>query len=104
MEAIAARFEKIGGTTDITGGLGIPGDDLQRENSVLQSIATECVSAGLAHDVSEAYTVIIPAFSKHKLLPMLSHQEVKFFRAEDGSVSTTVNGELLRYPFQIPGW
>ena len=49
-------------------------------NSVLESIANECVMAGLAYDVAEAYTVIISAFMKDDLLPTGQHDVLEFIR------------------------
>lgn len=40
-----------------------------RENSVFSEMANEVVSGGLAHDVTEAYSLIIPAFGKCGNLP-----------------------------------
>ncbi|RYP70138.1 hypothetical protein DL771_005650 [Monosporascus sp. 5C6A] len=42
------------------------------ENSVFRMIADEVVSGGLARDVTEAYTLIIPAFAKYDVLPTKS--------------------------------
>lgn len=68
MDAVAARIQKLGGRTRPI--IGLPFSETHRwSNSVFEVIANECVTAGLAHDVAEAYTVIIPAFMKHKLLP-----------------------------------
>ena len=39
------------------------------ENSVFLELAREVVDAGLAHDITEAYTLIIPAFAHYGLLP-----------------------------------
>jgi hypothetical protein len=74
MDAVAARIDKLGGRTVIS--QKDPGrNETYWSNSVLQSIANECVAVGLAHDVNEANTVIIPAFVKHGLLPEKLHDE-----------------------------
>lgn len=43
--------------------------DICMENSVFSSIANEVVNGGLAHNTTEAYSLIIPAFHKFDLLP-----------------------------------
>jgi hypothetical protein len=39
------------------------------ENLVFLELAREVADAGLAHDITEAYTLIIPAFARYGLLP-----------------------------------
>jgi hypothetical protein len=86
MDAVAAKIDKLGGRTVVV--QKSPGTDgTYWSNSVLESIANECVAAGLAHDVHEANTVIIPAFVKHGLLPEKLHdEEITWQYDETGSV------------------
>jgi hypothetical protein len=53
--------------TNMTRALSRPSISL--ENSVFNAIANEVVNGGLAHDTTEAYSLIIPAFYKLDLLP-----------------------------------
>ncbi|KAK5657397.1 hypothetical protein OQA88_2967 [Cercophora sp. LCS_1] len=39
------------------------------ENSVFRKLAQDIVDAGMARDLTDAYTLVIPAFAHHKLLP-----------------------------------
>jgi len=81
IDALAARIERVGGHTIYGKATSMPnGSEMPCwENSVFKSIAEECVSTGLAHNVDEAYTVIIPAFLKRDLVPEEIHSdEVKF--------------------------
>ena len=39
-------------------------------NSVLLELAQEIVDTTLAHDITEAYTLVIPAFAHYNLLPI----------------------------------
>jgi hypothetical protein len=86
MEAVAARIDKLGGRTVVR--LKDPISQWTYwGNSVLESIANECVAAGLAHDVNEANTIIIPAFIKHGVLPRKPHnQEIKWKYDQTGRV------------------
>jgi hypothetical protein len=84
MEAVAARIDKLGGTTVRIDRNSTQGPFPLLSNSVINSIANECVAVGLAHDVDEANTVIIPAFVKHDLLPKKPHGEIKWQRDEVG--------------------
>jgi hypothetical protein len=87
MEAVAARIEKLGGRTTVVRKDPVS-DWTYWGNSVLESIANECVAAGLAHDVNEADTVIIPAFVKHGLLPEEPHdEEIKWQHDQTGRVA-----------------
>lgn len=89
MDAIVARIEKLGGRTrPVNEPQLIDGPVDRWSNSVFESIANECVTAGLAHDLAEAYTVIIPTFMKHKLLPTRLHSEVKFVREGENAIAT----------------
>lgn len=36
---------------------------------MLQEIAQEIVDSNMAHDITEAYTLVIPAFARYNLLP-----------------------------------
>ncbi|KAH7007323.1 hypothetical protein EDB80DRAFT_842607 [Ilyonectria destructans] len=74
--AIASNIEKVLGTTTYER----EGADLDREmsrkvrrwdNSVFSMIANEVVNGGLARDVAEAYTLIVPAFARYGILPSL---------------------------------
>jgi hypothetical protein len=100
MDAIAARIKAIGGSTQPL----YPGPSLEvselsfLQNSLLQSIASGCVSAGLAHDDAEAYTVIIPAFLKQGLLSDEQHGDIKYGRNEDGSAFCIIDGEWQPAP------
>lgn len=67
-------------------------------NSLLESIANECVTAGLARDVPEANTVIIPAFMKHNLLPSYLHKEIKWSRNNEGKAFGEVEGKIYEAP------
>ena len=39
------------------------------ENSLFLDLASEIVDVGVAHDIIEAHTLIIPAFARYGLLP-----------------------------------
>jgi hypothetical protein len=96
LDAIAARMEKIGGRTR---SISDPLLDTYRwSNAVLESIANECVAAGLAHDAKEAYTVIVPVFLKHDLLPNGPHDEVKYARDDNNEAIAEMGGNRYRVP------
>jgi hypothetical protein len=98
LDAVAARMEKIGGRTR---SISDPLLDTYRySNTVLESIANECVAAGLAHDAKEAYTVIVPVFLKHNLLPWGPHDEVMYSRDDKNDAIAEMGGN--RYPVPVP--
>jgi hypothetical protein len=104
IEAIAARIENVGGRTVLVRELA-ESEVQSWRNSVFASIADECVSAGLAYDVDEAYTVIIPAFRKHNLLPRkVEEEEINHSRDENGVKFATVDRERYSniYPGELP--
>jgi len=85
MYCITSKMKEIGGLTverEIAYGEILDQAEGRRmprwKNSVLESIAKECVNAGLVNDIDEAYTVIVPAFMKRGLLPKTLHDEIKF--------------------------
>ncbi|RYP67006.1 hypothetical protein DL770_008705 [Monosporascus sp. CRB-9-2] len=78
MLAIASETKSVRGkTTELPEGVRgtEPGSRFTYrhwENSVFSMIADEVVSGGLARDVTEAYTLIVPAFAKYDVLPTKS--------------------------------
>ena len=81
MDAVAAKIKRLGGRTRLMLDEQFRGPPCESlSNSVLETIANECVIAGLAHDIAEAYTVIVPAFMKHNLLPTEPHDVLEFIR------------------------
>jgi len=73
---VATKIKSIGGETNrhsISGEGYTAGDPSKRQrsltNSFLQEIAQEIVDANMAHDMTEAYTLVIPAFARYNLLP-----------------------------------
>ncbi|KAH7094410.1 hypothetical protein FB567DRAFT_585784 [Paraphoma chrysanthemicola] len=97
MESIASRIETKGGRTMKLHVLEEEWRDRWR-NSLLGSIANECVTAGLARDVPEANTVIIPAFMKHNLLPSYLHKEIKWSRNKEGKAYGELEGKKYEAP------
>lgn len=73
MDTMATKIKEVGGRTEqrrlIARHMDPGTNDSGRTNTVLESISHECVATGLAHDLAEAYTVIVPAFAKRGLLP-----------------------------------
>lgn len=45
-------------------------------NSVFRELAQEIVDVGMAHGITEAYTLIIPAFNYYGLLPTRADDEI----------------------------
>lgn len=72
--AIATNVHQVLGRTTFDGRKRDMSREMSRptrswENSVFSEIANEVVSGGLAHDITEAYSLIIPAFSRCGNLP-----------------------------------
>lgn len=71
---VASKVQSIGGTTTrhpLYKESDAQSDNVPRpwNNSVFQALAEDVVETGLAHDMTEAYTLIIPAFHHYRLLP-----------------------------------
>ncbi|KAK0753695.1 hypothetical protein B0T18DRAFT_286344, partial [Schizothecium vesticola] len=74
---IASMIRKAGGETTVLlvpRPTDMPKRDHTRAprtmvNSVFRELAQEIVDVGMAHDITEAYTLIIPAFNHYGLLP-----------------------------------
>lgn len=72
---VASRVESVGGRTTHERWAEPARDgeqgDLPREwtNSFFQRLAEEVVDKGVARDITEAYTLVIPAFHRYGLLP-----------------------------------
>jgi hypothetical protein len=90
MDAIADSIEMIGGETGLR---CLDGEEGRLRNTVLESLAAECVSSSLAHDVAEAYTIIVPSFLKHDLLPLKQHGEIKFYPYDHGGKVASMGGK-----------
>lgn len=81
---IASMIEKVGGVTTRLPEprpAAMPGRDLTLAprtmvNSVFRELAQEIVDAGMAHDLTEAYTLVIPAFNHYGLLPTRADDEI----------------------------
>jgi hypothetical protein len=88
---IPSMVEKVGGeTTRLPEFIYTyrPGQDHTRAprlmvNSVFRELAQEIVDVGMAHDITEAYTLVILAFNHYGLLPMLADEEIVTGRVED---------------------
>lgn len=69
MLALASQIDRVNGETQ-----GVhrksKGSERLLENAVLKSIVEIVVGEKLAASMDEAYVLIIPAFAKHKLLPI----------------------------------
>lgn len=82
--AIASMMEKVGGeTTRVPESRHTdrPGRDQTRApllmfNSVFRELAEDIVNSNMAHDITEAYTLIIPAFNHYGLLPTRADDEI----------------------------
>ncbi|KAK1830206.1 hypothetical protein QBC39DRAFT_354441 [Podospora conica] len=85
MFTIASKIEKVGGETRSlpearpTDGSAHDNTLAPRTmvNSIFREIAEEIVDCGMAHDITEAYTLIIPAFNHYGLLPTRADNEVE---------------------------
>ncbi|KAH7084761.1 hypothetical protein BKA63DRAFT_2219 [Paraphoma chrysanthemicola] len=98
IESIASQIETLGGRTMELHAFGEENELDRWRNSLLESIANECVTAGLARDIREANTVIIPAFMKHDLLPKNLHKEIKWSRNKLGQAYGEVEGVIYTAP------
>jgi len=81
---VASMIENVGGETTRLPEFR-PSDRPERDrtraprimvNSVFRELAQEIVDVGMAHDITEAYTLIIPAFSHYGLLPTRADDEI----------------------------
>lgn len=52
------------------------------------------MSSGLAPDIHEAYSVILPAFAKYNLLPDDAHENIEWESNSDGESMQTNEDEL----------
>lgn len=84
IDSIAAKIKKVGGRTMKSPPVSPDAGPHLWRNSFFESVANECVSAGLAYDVEEANTVILPSFAKYDLLPKEIHEEIVFEREIGG--------------------
>jgi len=95
---VASKVQSVGGTTtftpvaDPTGGEDQEDAARSRTNSVFQRLAAEIVDAGLAHDITEAYAIVIPAFNHYGLLPTepASNPEPAYRSTTEADVEGTV--------------
>ncbi|KAK4196234.1 hypothetical protein QBC40DRAFT_183993, partial [Triangularia verruculosa] len=83
MLAIASNLEKVGGTTKFSAEVAMMESEMQQPqrswtNSVFTAIANEIVNAGIARDLTEAFVLVVPAFSHHDLLPREEGVDVNF--------------------------
>lgn len=63
-------------------------------NSVLQELVQEIVDSGMAHDITEAYTLVIPAFARYNLLPTRADNVVSLYDdTESYGSAGSENGE-----------
>jgi hypothetical protein len=70
--SVASKVKRVGGTTTYSEApLMAVNQTKPRKwtNSVFQELAEGIVETGLAHDMTEAYTLVIPAFHRYELLP-----------------------------------
>ncbi|KAI8649387.1 hypothetical protein NCS56_01486800 [Fusarium sp. Ph1] len=74
MLAVASKVERVPGKTEEVEGKRGPGKR-SLKNSFFDTIADVAVKEGLAHDRDEAYTLIVPAFAYHGLLPTCSNEQ-----------------------------
>lgn len=78
--AITSNIEKVLGTTTYEWDAANMDREMSRkarrwDNSIFSMIANEVVNGGLAHDAAEAYTLIVPAFAKYRILPTETRME-----------------------------
>jgi hypothetical protein len=75
---VASKVQSVGGNTWRAAGSVSDGqkDSEPREwlNSTFQKLARDVEIAGLAHNITEAYTLVIPAFNHYGLLPTESNE------------------------------
>jgi len=96
MLALAAEIERVGGETVRRPPTGSTLDKTRAprtmENSVFRDIAQQVIKAGMVHDITEAYTLVIPAFAHYNLLPTatnLQDEALTNADGEDGNVEET---------------
>jgi hypothetical protein len=81
---IASMIEKVRGETTRLPEFRLtdrPGRDRTRAprfmvTSVFRELAQEIVDVGMANDITEAYTLVIPAFNHYGLLPTRADEEL----------------------------
>lgn len=81
---IASMIQKVGGVTTRLPEprpTDMPERDRTRAprlmvNTVFRELAQEIVDVGMAHDITEAYTLVIPAFNHYGLLPTRADDEI----------------------------
>jgi hypothetical protein len=90
--AIASKVERVLGETKEVEGKREPWKR-RFKNSVFDTIADVVVKEGLAHDRDEAYTLIVPAFAHHGLLPACSNEQAAESSSEKPTSPAPSNSE-----------
>ena len=100
---VASKVRRVGGKTTFQKSTGHEEDPEQvnapREwtNSTFQDLAQEVVDSGLAHDLTDAYTLVIPAFNHYGLLPTEPNaDETSLFSGEPDEAGPSNSAPLTR--------